>query len=168
MRWSRPGAWLESGVRNGVLAAVAAANGRSAPPTRRPERTAKVLIVAADAAVTTPIAHTLAEAGYEVAVASRATPVRDAILDGGACDLVVLDAGLPAAQGFAVLQTLRAWGVSTPVLLVTGGGDLGETIRGLDLGADDVAARRCPVDELKARVGALLRRGAADVGGARG
>ena len=72
-----------------------------------------------------------------------------------------MDTELPGAQGFAVLETLRKWGVETPVLLVTPEHDVAETIRGLDLGADDVAAKTCGADELKARVNALLRRFAA-------
>jgi DNA-binding response OmpR family regulator len=118
----------------------------------------RILVVADAAAVATAIARALREAGYEVTIASRATPVRDVLLDGGTYDLIALDIGLPAAQGLAVLRTLRAWGVATPVLLVTDGTEVGDTVRGLDLGADDVAARRCTADELKARVAALLRR----------
>jgi DNA-binding response OmpR family regulator len=144
-------------MRSGVVAAVARANGRLSVPAHRPQR-ARILVVAADVAVAAPIARTLGEAGYEVTLASRAMPTRDVLLDGGAHDLIVLDAGLPAAQGFAVLETLRVWGVPTPLLLITRAGGIGDTIRGLDLGADDVAARRCSPEELKARVGALLRR----------
>jgi DNA-binding response OmpR family regulator len=155
MTWSRPGV-AGTGMKSGVADAVSRANGRLPTPARRPER-ARILVVAA-VSVAAPIARTLGEAGYEVALASRTMPARDVILDGGTYDLIVLDAGLPAAQGFAMLETLRAWGAPTPVLLATSGGDVADTIRGLDLGADDVAARRCSPDELRARVGALLRR----------
>jgi len=111
-----------------------------------------------DPALATEIAQPLRGAGYDVVDAGNATPVRDVILDGGAYDLVALDAELPGAQGFAVLKTLRKWGVQTPVLLLTAGDDVAENIHGLDLGADDVTAKRCAADELKARVSALLRR----------
>lgn len=118
-------------------------------------------MVAQDPPMTAEIAAVLRDSGFEVATASTATPVRDVLLDGKSYELIVLDADLPGAQGFAVLETLRKWGVETPVLLVTPGDDVTDTIRGLDLGADDVAPKTCPAAELKARVGALVRRLAA-------
>jgi CheY-like chemotaxis protein len=113
----------------------------SAPATGRGERRARILIVARDPALTAGIARALREAGYEVGVASSATPVRDVILDDETYDLITLDVQLPGAQGFAVLKTLRKWGVQTPVLLMTAGADVVDTIGGLDLGADDVTAK---------------------------
>ena len=144
MSWARP--------------ADTVANGRARSPEAHPPR---VLVVAEDAATTTRIAGVLRDAKLEVVTASHTTPVRDALLEGRTHDLIVLDTDLPGAQGFAVLEALRKWGVPTPVLLVTGGHDVDDTIRGLDLGADDVAAKTCADDELKARVGALLRRAGA-------
>ena len=122
------------------------------------DHTPRVLVVAEDSATSSRIAGVLREAKFDAVTASHTTPVRDVMLDGRTHDLIVLDTDLPGAQGFAVLEALRKWGVSTPVLLVTAHHDVGDTIRGLDLGADDVAARTCADDELRARVGALLRR----------
>src|SRR5262245_66284284 len=121
----------------------------------------RVLVVAEDPAVSARATAVLREAGFEVGTASSATPVRDAMLDGKTYELIVMDTDLPGAQGFAVLEALRKWGVETPVLLMTAGHDAADTIRGLDLGADDVASRTCDAAELRARVGALLRRLAA-------
>ena len=121
----------------------------------------KILVVAHDSVATARIAGILRGARFEVVTTDPRTPVRDVMLDGRAFDLIVMDVELPGAQGFAVLETLRKWDVQTPVLLVTSGQDVAETVHGLDLGADDVATRTCDSDELKARVGALLRRVAA-------
>jgi len=121
----------------------------------------RVLVVAEDPAISARATAVLREAGFEVGTASAATPVRDAMLDGKAYELIVMDTDLPGAQGFAVLEALRKWGVETPVLLMTPGHDVADTIRGLDLGADDVASRTCAATELRARVSALLRRLAA-------
>jgi DNA-binding response OmpR family regulator len=121
----------------------------------------KILVVAHDSVATARIAGILRGARFEVVTTDPRTPVRDVMLDGRAFDLIVMDVELPGAQGFAVLETLRKWDVQTPVLLVTSGQDVAETVHGLDLGADDVATRTCDADELKARVGALLRRVAA-------
>jgi len=115
-------------------------------------------VVAHDSVATARIAGILRAARFEVVTTDTRTPVRDVMLDGRAFDLIVMDVELPSAQGFAVLEMLRKWDVQTPVLLVTSGHDAAETVHGLDLGADDVAARTCSADELKARVGALLRR----------
>ena len=115
-------------------------------------------MVAHDSVATARIAGILRAARFEVVTTDTRTPVRDVMLDGRAFDLIVMDVELPSAQGFAVLEMLRKWDVQTPVLLVTSGHDAAETVHGLDLGADDVAARTCSADELKARVGALLRR----------
>jgi len=129
------------------------------PPAEPRNGTApKILVVAHDSAATARIADILRGAMFEVVTTDARTPVRDVMLDGRAFDLIVMDVELPGAQGFAVLETLRKWDVQTPVLLVTSGHDTAETVHGLDLGADDVATRTCSADELKARVGALLRR----------
>lgn len=121
----------------------------------------RILVVAENPGITARIAGVLRDAKFEVVATSNATPVRDVMLDGRSYDLIVMDTDLPEAQGFAVLETLRKWDVQTPLLLVTSGHDVADTIRGLDLGADDVAVKTCAADELKARVGALLRRSAA-------
>ena len=130
-------------------------------PRSAPGHSPRILVVAKDPVTTERIAGVLRDAGFEVMTTGTATPVRDVMLDGRSYDLIVMDTDLPGAQGFAVLETLRKWGVETPVLLVTPEHDVAETIRGLDLGADDVAAKTCGADELKARVNALLRRFAA-------
>jgi heavy metal response regulator len=79
----------------------------------------------------------------------------------GAYDLVVLDVMLPKRDGLAVLRELRSGGHAVPVLLLTARGEVADKVAGLDVGADDYLTKPFAVEELLARVRALLRRGAA-------
>lgn len=73
-------------------------------------------------------------------------------------DLMVLDVMLPKLDGFEVLRRLRSRRVHCPVLMLTARDDIASKVRGLDLGADDYLAKPFELDELLARVRALLRR----------
>jgi two-component system, OmpR family, response regulator len=73
-------------------------------------------------------------------------------------DVVILDLMLPGRDGLSVLQAMRAQGVVTPVILLTARNELGDRIEGLNLGADDYMAKPFFVEELVARIHALLRR----------
>ena len=73
-------------------------------------------------------------------------------------DLVVLDLGLPKRSGMEVLTRARARGVTTPVLVLTARDATGDKIAGLDAGADDYLVKPIDLDELAARIRALLRR----------
>jgi DNA-binding response OmpR family regulator len=74
------------------------------------------------------------------------------------CDLVVLDVMLPGINGFDICRQLRADGVRTPILMLTGKGEEIDKVMGLELGADDYVTKPFSVKELLARVKALLRR----------
>ncbi|HEB69179.1 MAG TPA: response regulator transcription factor [Desulfobulbus sp.] len=78
-------------------------------------------------------------------------------------DLILLDIMLPKKDGFEVLQQLRNEKKSTPVLMLTARGNLEDRIKGLDLGADDYLAKPFSMEELLARIRALLRRSNAQV-----
>ena len=93
----------------------------------------------------------------------------DVLHDGVAADLAlaseeyavaVLDVGLPRMDGFEVLARLRARGKTVPVLMLTARSDVKDRVHGLNLGADDYLAKPFDVDELEARLRALLRRAA--------
>ncbi len=75
-----------------------------------------------------------------------------------AYDLIVLDLGLPRLDGMAVLQALRARKQRTPVLIATARDAVGQRVAGLDAGADDYILKPYDLDELLARIRALLRR----------
>jgi DNA-binding response OmpR family regulator len=75
-------------------------------------------------------------------------------------DLVLLDLGLPKADGLQVLRSLRARRDRVPVLVVTARDAIGDRVAGLDAGADDYIVKPYDTDELLARVRALLRRSA--------
>ena len=75
-------------------------------------------------------------------------------------DLVLLDLGLPKRDGLAVLRDLRARKIRTPVLVATARDAVAQRIEGLDAGADDYVLKPYDLDELLARIRALLRRAA--------
>ena len=74
-------------------------------------------------------------------------------------DLLILDLGLPKLHGLEVLKRLRARGSSCPVLILTAADAIEERVKGLDYGADDYMAKPFSLEELQARVRALIRRG---------
>ncbi len=84
----------------------------------------------------------------------------DTALRTQAYDLVMLDLGLPRRDGLAVLRDLRARKIRTPVLVATARDAVAQRIEGLDAGADDYVLKPYDLDELLARIRALLRRAA--------
>jgi two-component system response regulator MprA len=116
-----------------------------------------VLLVDDDAPIRRMLERTLSAEGYEVA----------AVADGGAAlaqverslpDVIVLDVAMPGLDGLAVTRRVRAKGLPVPILLLTARDALHERVAGLDAGADDYLVKPFEVDELTARVRALLRR----------
>lgn len=73
-------------------------------------------------------------------------------------NLVLLDLNLPGHSGLEILEVLRRHDSTTPVLILTARGAIEDRVRGLDLGADDYLAKPFSLEELEARVRALLRR----------
>ena len=80
----------------------------------------------------------------------------------GNFDAVVLDIMLPGRDGLSILEALRAGGDATPVILLTARNELDDRIKGLELGADDYLAKPFYVEELAARIHALVRRAAGE------
>jgi two-component system, OmpR family, response regulator TctD len=79
-------------------------------------------------------------------------------------DVVLLDLSLPGMDGLEVLASARAAGLRTPVLILTARGTVGDRILGLNTGADDYLPKPFDLDELEARVRALVRRAASPAG----
>jgi two-component system response regulator QseB len=82
----------------------------------------------------------------------------EAAAGNGVYDLVLLDLGLPRRDGLAILRALRARGESVPVLIITARDAVADRVAGLDAGADDYLVKPFDLDELSARVRAVLRR----------
>ena len=76
-------------------------------------------------------------------------------------DLIVLDLGLPDGNGLSIVQALRRDGRTAPIMILTGATEKATTILALDAGADDYLTKPLLIDEFRARVRALIRRGGA-------
>jgi len=97
--------------------------------------------------------------GYRVTTASDGVAALEAISE-SVPDAVLLDVMMPRMDGLTVLRRLRSVNPSLPVLLLTARTSVGDRVTGLDLGADDYLTKPFDLDELLARVRAILRRGA--------
>lgn len=102
-------------------------------------------------------ARGLSKAGFDVDNASTVSAAREALVARNYA-AVILDLGLPDGDGYAVLNSMRARGDSTPVLILTARGSVQDRVTELGTGADDYLVKPFALDELIARVQALLRR----------
>lgn len=119
----------------------------------------KLLVVEDDSKVARFLTRLLTEEGYAADNCARGA---DAIHQGstGIYALILLDWMLPDLDGLSVVRELRRRGTRTPVLMLTARGEVGEKVLALDAGADDFVVKPFEVEELLARVRALLRRAA--------
>lgn len=116
-----------------------------------------VLTIEDDPAIRRGIVDSLKATGYVVWQAERADAGIDLAL-GKPCDLVLLDLVLPGGDGLSVLQRIRVEKPTLPVIILTARGEETDRVKGLKLGADDYVVKPFSVDELLARVEAVLRR----------
>ncbi len=117
----------------------------------------KLLLVEDDPAMQTTLARAFGRRGIQVLVCgdgARAIDRWQASLP----DVVLLDLSLPGRDGLAVLSAARSAGLDTPVIVITARGTVGDRVLGLDTGADDYLPKPFDLDELEARVRALVRR----------
>ena len=119
----------------------------------------RVLLAEDDTRLAAVLEQSLTEAGWQVEVVhdGRSAYGR-ALPDGLPYDVLVLDWMLPELDGVTVCRRLRDLGVTTPVLMLTARGEVGDRIHGLDAGADDYLSKPFDLDELLARMRALHRR----------
>jgi two-component system, OmpR family, response regulator MprA len=134
------------------MAALAARSGVSESHSRE-----RVLVVDDDPPLRRMLERTLAAEGFEVTVAA----------DGGAAliaaersapDVIVLDVAMPVIDGLAVCRRLRTKGLPTPILMLTARDAVPDRVAGLEAGADDYLVKPFAVQELIARLRALMRR----------
>ncbi len=119
----------------------------------------RLLLVEDDKALGEGLRLGLRQEGYTVDWLQDGASALHALLS-ETFDLVVLDLGLPRLSGIQVLQQLRKSGSALPVLILTARDATEDRIAGLDAGADDYLIKPFDLDELKARLRALLRRSA--------
>jgi len=117
----------------------------------------RILLIEDDEMIGKAVRQGVAQAGFAVdwVCDGRAAELS---LANGVYDLAILDLGLPKKDGMAILATLRASGNSMPVLIASARDMVSDRIAGLEAGADDYVLKPYDLDELIARVRALLRR----------
>jgi two-component system OmpR family response regulator len=128
----------------------------------RYKRAVRVLVVEDEALIAKQLVDVLTDAGYAV----------DAAADGGRADFlastepydaILLDLGLPNVDGLTLLRRWREAGMGAPVLIITARGSWHEKVQGIDSGADDYLAKPFRMEELLARLRALIRRSSGQV-----
>ena len=117
----------------------------------------KLLVIEDEAKIASLLKKGLQEQGFQVDISGdgedgleRATTTP--------YDAIVIDIMLPKRDGLSVLKTLRLRKVTAPVMIITARGDVNERVEGLNLGADDYMAKPFSMDEVVARIRALVRR----------
>jgi len=120
---------------------------------------ATLLLVEDDAQLSGLLVELLAGSGYAVELARDGQRGLHLGLT-HSYDVMVIDRGLPAIEGVDLVRRLRARGVGTPILILTALGTVADRVDGLDAGAEDYLIKPFDVDELLARLRALLRRNA--------
>ena len=117
----------------------------------------RVLVVDDDHAVRESLRRSLAFNGYEVELAADGEQALKAVASSRP-DVVVLDVMMPRMDGLAACRALRAAGDDVAVLMLTARDDVSDRVAGLDAGADDYLPKPFALEELLARLRALLRR----------
>jgi two-component system response regulator MprA len=122
---------------------------------------ARLLVVDDEPALRETLVRAFVVEGYEVETAADGEEAVAAVEELRP-DLVVLDVLMPRVDGITACRRLRALGDRTPVLMLTARDAVGDRVAGLDAGADDYVVKPFALDELLARVRALLRRTGAE------
>ncbi|MFF3491495.1 response regulator transcription factor [Streptomyces sp. NPDC002795] len=117
----------------------------------------RILIVDDEPAVLEALQRSLAFEGYDTEVAVDGADALEKVASYRP-DLVVLDIQMPRMDGLTAARRMRATGSTTPILMLTARDTVGDRVTGLDAGADDYLVKPFELDELFARVRALLRR----------
>jgi two-component system response regulator MprA len=124
----------------------------------------QILVVDDEPAVRASLERALRLEGYDIALAADGAEAL-AALEKDDTDAVVLDVMMPRVDGLEVCRTMRRAGDRTPVLMLTARDAVSDRVAGLDAGADDYVVKPFALDELLARLRALLRRSGVSAGG---
>ena len=124
----------------------------------------RILLVEDNQRLSDSLRRSLSDDGYAVDVAYDGQEGEE-LAEITPYDLIILDVMLPRKNGFEVCRSLRENRVKTPVLMLTARDALSDRVTGLDSGADDYLVKPFEVDELRARLRALLRRESDDKSG---
>ena len=119
--------------------------------------TMRILIVEDDLDIGKNLLRALKDVGFSVDWLRDGAAAKTAIST-GAYSVVLLDLGLPGADGIDVLTSIRSEGCTTPVLILTARDDIDTRVKGLDIGADDYLVKPFNAPELLARIRAVMRR----------
>jgi two-component system response regulator MprA len=123
-----------------------------------------ILVVDDEPAVRASLERALRLEGYDIELAANGAEALSA-LEKDSTDAVVLDVMMPGVDGLQVCRTMRQAGDRTPVLMLTARDAVSDRVAGLDAGADDYVVKPFALDELLARLRALLRRSGVSSGG---
>jgi two-component system, OmpR family, response regulator len=148
------------GVRDGAAQSGGAVLSGSA------QAEARLLVVEDDLNILELLSASLRFAGFTIATASSGTEAV-ALARDERPDLIVLDVMLPDLDGFEVVRKLRDGGTRTPVVFLTARDAVDDKIRGLTLGGDDYVTKPFSLEELTARIRAVLRRTGGEAASAR-
>ncbi len=116
-----------------------------------------ILVIDDDEKITSMLRRGLAFEGYDVYTAQNGVEGLSMMLSADP-DLIILDVMMPKVDGFEVCRRLREGGSTVPVLMLTAKDEVENRVKGLDIGADDYLVKPFALEELLARVRALLRR----------
>jgi two-component system OmpR family response regulator len=117
----------------------------------------RILVVEDEASLAKQLTSSFAEAGYAVDYAADGERA-DFLAQTEMYDAMVLDLGLPKIDGLTLLRNWRQAGLATPVLVLTARGSWHDKVQGIDGGADDYVAKPFRIEEVLARLRALIRR----------
>jgi two-component system response regulator MprA len=126
--------------------------------TTRPETRPRVLVVDDDRAVRESLRRSLEFNGYDVSLAADGAEALAGLSAGASPDVVVMDVMMPRLDGIETTKALRKAGHDVPILVLTARDAVGDRVEGLDAGADDYLTKPFALQELLARLRALLRR----------
>jgi two-component system, OmpR family, response regulator len=117
----------------------------------------RILVVEDEASLAKQLKSSIAEAGYAVDHAADGESA-DFLAQTEQYDAMILDLGLPKIDGLTLLRKWRDSGLATPVLVLTARGSWHEKVQGIDGGADDYVSKPFRIEEVLARLRALIRR----------